>query len=273
MELKKSNSVNQNRFVGLLFLIGLNITLLLVYIIFQWNKDITIVKKDRIYTPPTTNQNIYIVNEPEIAEVLPEEVKLPEPTLPDEEIILVEETQKPVESKVLKPIDKIKLPVVDFGNNKGNSPRLTLEKLREEAKNVKEAPPAEPLPANAVDIMAIYPGCEKFSRNNKKLIQCFADKLGQDIRKNLDEEYPNAAMSQPNVKVRLLFNVSTTGEIVNIKPVAGDEVFKPQAKEALEQTIKGLEKKNKKIKPAKMLSGEKASIIFSTVIGLSNPNY
>ena len=124
---------------------------------------------------------------------------------------------------------------------------------------------------NRVQNMAVYPGCEKHRGDKRALIQCFGDQLTRDILRYLDTEFPN--IDKERVAVQLEFHVSTTGEIINVNPRAGDDIFKPEAKRALERAAQNLKQRNRKIEPATMANGDKATLIFQNNVILQNPDY
>lgn len=252
------------------FLIGLNLVLLGVWMLFGIQtmasdfKEVVSVEKIN-YDP----SKMYVVEKeiPEEKLPEPEEIPLPEPDIDLTDLVEVDE---PLDKQPdLTPIDEPK--ITDITTTPVNPPRNVIknfEKLKNDAENVKEVV-LEPVSANVVTTMAIYPGCEKFEGDKRALVNCFSSELGKDILQYLNTEFPDT--KKDKVAVQLEFNVNTKGEIVDIVPARGDEEFKLQAKEALEKVAKKLKRKGKLIVPAKMKDDSKAILKFQRGVVLEKP--
>lgn len=119
--------------------------------------------------------------------------------------------------------------------------------------------------ARDVSEMAIYPGCEKFVGNNKKLQDCMASNLNKELGIQLSEFNDKARNENIDVAVaKLKFVVDVNGRIVQIKALnGGNESLSQEAQKAMEQISERLKQKNKIIKPAKLSDGTPANLIFT----------
>lgn len=272
MEVKKTDKASLKGNNILYFLAGLNVVLLVVLLLFnfkQTEKQVVVEEAPEV-TPPTTAMIIEIP-EPETPPPPPPPSNEPPPPPPPQIPTEIEETPEPVPPP---PIAKqeIKVPDVPTGPvNTGPVKKVDLSSLQKKADSgPKEERVTEPVTVNRVQDMAVYPGCEKYRGNKRELIKCFGQELQNDILRYLDTEFPNTDKKQ--VAVQLEFHVTPEGYISNITPKRGDDVFKPQAKEALERAADYLKRKGKKIEPAKMADGTKATLIFNNSVVLQNPN-
>lgn len=206
------------------------------------------------------NLNDFVVElEPE--QVLPQ----PETSMPDE-IEMVKKLETPPD---LKPIDEPTPPKIDLVRNDAPAPKhvdLTGIKEKINKSNKEEERVLKPMSVTRVSEMAVFPGCESYRGDKRKLITCFSDKLGGEILKYLNNEFPD--VNKDAVQVRLEFHIDQNGYITHIDPKYGDEVFKPEAKRALERVAEYLRRKNKLIEPARMNNGEKVELIFTQDVKL-----
>lgn len=250
------------------FLIGLNLVLLGVWMLFGMqtiNSDFVEVVEVR------KEKEAEVIPVYEIEEKIPE-YKEPEPEIekiPEPELIDIEEVKEPLEEPVeLKEPERIPFDV-PIGKTTKPKQDFDLTALKEKAEALKEETTLAPMSPTRVDQMAIYPGCEKYEGQKRALMKCFSEKLSADMIKYLDTEYPD--VDKDMVQVQLEFLVDTKGEIVDVNPVRGDNEFKPQAKEALEKVAQRLKRKNKKITPAKMNTGEEVLLQFKNTVKLKRP--
>lgn len=250
------------------FLIGLNLVLLGVWMLFGMqtiNSDfVELAEVDREIEPVSVP--VYDIKEeiPEFKEPEPEIEKIPEP-----ELIDIEEVNEPLEETIeFKEPERI-LPDIPIGKTTKPKQEFNLTILKEKAEALKEETTLAPMSPARVDQMAIYPGCERHKGDKRALMNCFSKKLSSDMISYLDTEYPD--VEKETLRVQLEFVVNTKGEIVEINPAHGDKEFKPQAKEALEKVASKLKRKNRKIIPAKMDTGEDVLLKFKNTVKLKKP--
>ncbi|MRI62539.1 hypothetical protein EDM00_00800 [Ornithobacterium rhinotracheale] len=271
METKKNKDANPSRLSQLFFLIGLNVVLLAVWFSFnvKAHTRVETSQTDELAEVYNPNLNDFVVEvepeqelpEPAVQEELPE----PEATMPDE-IEMVEKLETPPD---LKPVDEPTPPKIDLVKSNAPAPKhVDLSKIKEKInKSTKdEERVLKPVSVTRVSEMAVFPGCENYRGDKRKLIACFSDKLGSEILKYLNNEFPD--VNKDVVQVRLEFHVDPNGHITNIAPKYGDDVFKPEAKRALERVAEYLRRKNKIIEPAKMNNGEKVELIITQDVKL-----
>lgn len=115
-------------------------------------------------------------------------------------------------------------------------------------------------------VMAIYPGCEKEIKNgNDALTKCLSDKLSNELSYNMDDYAAIAEReNKTNAVAKMQFIINRNGEITQVKPANGSDIsLGKEAKKALEKINKDLQRKGKKIKPAKYQDDTDADLIFS----------
>ncbi|QAR31609.1 hypothetical protein EQP59_09785 [Ornithobacterium rhinotracheale] len=271
METKKNKDANPSRLSQLFFLIGLNVVLLAVWFSFnvKANSPVELSQADEVADVFNPNLNDFVVEvepeqklpEPAVQEELPE----PEVSMPDK-LEMVEKLETPPD---LKPVDEPTPPKIDLVRSNAPAPKhvdLTGIKEKINKSNREEERVLKPMSVTRVSEMAVFPGCESYRGDKRKLIACFSDKLGGEILKYLNNEFPDT--NKDVVQVRLQFHVDQNGYITHVDPKYGDEVFKPEAKRALERVAEYLRRKNKLIEPAKMNNGEKVELIITQDVRL-----
>lgn len=119
--------------------------------------------------------------------------------------------------------------------------------------------------AREVSMMAVFPGCEKFSSNKEKSRECFAKKLQDELSIQLNDfgEVAEAKNIRQAV-AKLQFVVDKSGEIIQIKSMnGGNAELSKESKEALERIAKRFIQKGKLIQPAKLDDGTPVNLIFT----------
>ncbi|MGI9527573.1 MAG: energy transducer TonB family protein [Weeksellaceae bacterium] len=268
MNLKKSKTSTVERQSTIFFLIGLNAVLLTVWFIFGTQSEIVKVENELVEISDDYSSAIVIEYEtPEVEKTEVIEEPLPEPEI---DLTLIDEVPDvlPEDEVILKPIDKVKLP--ETTSNKFTYDPDAFQKLKEKAEGLKEENILKPVSPSKVTYMAIYPGCEKYKGDRRKLTNCFGMKLAQDISNELDTTYPD--VDKDELKVQLEFKVDTEGNIINIVSARGDEELKSQAKEALEKVARKLRKSKKQIVPAKMSDDSYAILKMTNAVVLKKGN-
>lgn len=269
MEVKKTNKASLKDNNMLYFLGGLNVVLLVIWGLFSYKQtQKEIVIEEPVEIVETTEAILIDIPEPETPPPPPPPSNEPPPPPPPEVPQVIEETPEEVEVPDIAPQEK-KLPQVQTSNATGPIKKVDLSGLKGKANETKEERVNEPVTINRVAEMAVYPGCEK-KKGKNQLKKCFGEKLGRDVIRFLDAEYPDT--DKPAVKVQLEFIVNTDGYIEKIVPKRGDEIFKGESKRAMRKVAEYLKRKGKKIKPAKMADGSDAPLIFHQVVALQNPD-
>ncbi len=119
--------------------------------------------------------------------------------------------------------------------------------------------------AREVSVMAVFPGCEKFSNDKEKSTDCFAKKLQSELGIQLNDfgEIAYAHNIQQAV-AKLQFVVDKSGKIVQIKSMnGGNTELSKEAREAMERISKKFIQKGKLIKPAKLDDGTPVNLLFT----------
>ena len=266
MEIKKSTHASMKGKQTLFFLIGLNLVLIAIWLLFGIQTKIESLEIAEIQQTNSPSGIILDIDEPLTPEPEPE-VETPEIPEPEIDLTEVVETPEPVLNQPkIADANTPKIPVYIPSSSNNGDILKKLDSVKIKAATVKERVP-EPVTANFVSKMAVYPGCEKFE-DKTELLNCFSEKLRLDILDNLDREFPRTDKNE--VKVQLRFNVNTKGEIVDIEPV-GDKEFQLQAKKALEKVNAKLQKNGKSIRPAKMADNTDAILKFQSNVVLQKP--
>ena len=142
--------------------------------------------------------------------------------------------------------------------NNGELPKGPEKKVPEVAKKA--------ITTKSAKVMAIYPGCEKEIKNgNDALTKCLSDKLSNELSYNMDDFAAIAEReNKTNAVAKMQFIINRNGEITQVKSANGSDVsLGKEAKKALEKINKDLQRKGKKIKPAKYQDDTDADLIFS----------
>ncbi|MDO5655117.1 MAG: hypothetical protein Q4G27_03140 [Flavobacteriaceae bacterium] len=273
MEVKKTDKASLKGNNTLYFLGGLNLVLLIVWGLFSYTQapeKIEIAPPQEIVE--TTEAVLIEIPEPETPPPPPPPADEPPPPPPPavpQEII---ETPEPVPPPPIAEQKHTPPPIQTGPVATGPVKKVDLSGLKTKTEEApKEERVTEPVTVNRVRDMAVYPGCEKKKGDKRELVNCFSEMFSKDILRFLDPEFPN--VNKERVSVQLEFVVNTDGYIEKINPIRGDEIFKPEAKRALERAAEDLRRKNRRIEPAKMADGSKAPLIFQNNVVLQNPDY
>ncbi|MDO5510027.1 MAG: hypothetical protein Q4F57_04975 [Weeksellaceae bacterium] len=273
MEVKKTSKAALEGKNTLWFLGALNAVLLLTLLLFNWQ---TAPPEMPAYEEPevvfASDQLLIDIPEPDIPPPPPPPVDEPPPPPPPDIPQIIEQTPEPVPPPPLQRQDNTP-PRIEVGPRPTvPRPSVDLSGVREQTQAApQEERVSEPVTVNRVQNMAIYPGCERHRGNKTELIKCFSENFGKDIQRFMSNEFPN--INKQQVLVNVEFHLDTNGHIINIVPKQGDDIFKPEAKRAVERAADWLKRNNKRIEPATMANGDKAILIFSQRLVLVNPNY
>lgn len=272
MEVKKTSKASLEGRNTLWFLGALNGVLLLTLLLFNWQ---TSPPEIPVYDTPevvvASDEMIIEIPEPDIPPPPPPPIDEPPPPPPPDIPQIIEQTPEPVPPPPLQQQEPTP-PKIEVGPRPTTPrPKVDLSGIRTQAAEPKEERVTEPVTVNRVQNMAVYPGCERHRGNKNELIRCFGQSFGSDIQRFMSNEFPNVNKQQ--VLVNVEFHVDRDGNIINVVPKQGDDIWKPEAKRAVERTADWLKRNNKRIEPATMANGDKAILIFSQRLVLQNPNY
>lgn len=274
MEVKKTDKASLKGNNMLYFLGGLNVVLLLIWGAFNYQQhEKVVVIEEPQEIVETTEAVLVEIPEPETPPPPPPPQDEPPPPPPPEIPQMIEETPEPVPPPPIAE-QKHKAPDIPTGPvSTGPVKKVDLSGLKTKTEAApKEEREVEPVTVNRVAEMAVYPGCEKSKgKGTRALVGCLGEKLSKDILKYLDTEFPD--VDKAKVAVQLEFIIGTDGYIQKIQPKRGDDVFKPEAKRAMEKVADYLRRKGKKIQPAKMSDGSQVPLIFTQPVILQNPDY
>lgn len=276
MEVKKSQKANVQKLSMLYFLIGLNVVLAVILLTFNYKHyDAPLEVEEEIAEVEAPTEAVLIeIPEPKTPPPPPPKADEPPPPPPPVVPQEIEQSPKPVPPPPIQDQNTPTPPKINLApsHSTGEVKKVDLSALKQKTQETpKEERVVQTVTVNRVSEMAVYPGCEKYRGEKRELIKCFGEKLGGDIMKYLNTEFPD--VNKEAVSVRLEFHVDENGYITNINPKFGDDVFKPEAKRALEKTAEYLRRKGQIIEPAKMSNGDKVKLIFTQDVKLQNPNY
>lgn len=224
---EKKHQANLRKNSGLHFQIGLIATLFVVFGIFQLKfekKELAVstvsLSEDIIEELPFDN---YVIEEvKKIEEVVKIEPKLPkDPTnfveVPNENPI--EETPRDIEPVVVNKAPKVgDIDVVDVPDE------------------------VTPVPVNLVQVLPMFPGCEKFS-DKKKQMECFSKKIAKHINRKFDSDVAAENGITGKQRINVAFVINDKGEVVDVQARAAHPALQKEAMNAVNSLPK--------MKPAK----------------------
>jgi len=198
METKKSDSVNLESYTKLFRLLGLVLTLWVVYLAFEY----------KVYEKSSNGLNIVtstgLEEEEKALDVVIEQSIPPPPPPPSvstPDLIEVVEDKIDVEETVLESTEtdeSDKIEVVDVSN---------IEEVEEEENFVEDVPFA------IIEDVPIYPGCEKEKDNNSKK-KCLSKSIQKLVGKNFDPDLAAELGLPPGkVKIYVQFKITDKGTI------------------------------------------------------------
>jgi len=235
----QKNEVNLRKNTILYFQLGLILTLLATYALFEMQFENKIIAIEHV-TPPNDN-NIYAFNENITIEK--DKKKNDQKVEPQKRIItnpvIIEDDH----------IEEVTAKIINEESLKGR-PDINIDDIS------VISVPEEPYNIIGVEQVPIFPGCEKL-KTNKETRDCFSTKVNKLINKNFNiDRVANKGIAGRH-RVNVGFTINREGEVVNIKTSAKHEILNQEAL----KTIKTLPK----MIPAKQ-SNKTVSVVYSLPI-------
>lgn len=196
---------------ALYFQVGLILTLLTIYGLFEMNFETKLFK----YTsqPPDDNETEYFVN------IVPEVIFEP----------ITETKVEPVRKKLLainfKPIDD-NIPII----TKTVKPTIAINKPKIRLPKKKDAAIAPTKPRNILNVeqVPIYPGCEGLSTNAERR-QCMSKKIGKLVQRKFNTGLAEGLGLKGTQNISVHFKIDKTGNVSEIIAKAPHTKLKREA--------------------------------------------
>ncbi|MFK5878141.1 MAG: energy transducer TonB [Flavobacteriaceae bacterium] len=196
MEIKKSNTANLEKYTKLFRLLGLVLTLLVVYVAIE----------HKVYD--TTSKGLEIISntdfteEEEVLEIEIEQVVPPPPPQNvSPELIEVVEDIVDVEEAIIETTEtdeSEKIDIIDI---------VDIVEVEQEEEFIEDVPFA------IIEDVPIYPGCEK-EKSKKSKKDCFNRGIQKLVAKNFDANLAtDLGLSKGKIKIYVQFKITTTGSI------------------------------------------------------------
>lgn len=208
MQVKKNPEVEVGRNSSLYFAVGLNLVLLITYIMFEhktYEKDVT--ERDIVQVDNFVEEDIPIVN-----------LDVPPPPPPPPALVL--DDIKVVEDEV--EVEETIIESSEIGQNDAieeyvaNVEDVVVEDVEEDIE----------VPFAVIENVPVFPGCEGLSR--KDAIDCFQSKMLKHVNKNF--KYPEKALElEMQGKVYVLFIIDKTGKVAKIRSRGPDKILEQEA--------------------------------------------
>ena len=182
-------------------------------------KTIAAIDNTEVYN---TMGPVEVYVEPEV-EVIPEKVKP------------IKKIEKTVINKGVKPkvVDN-KTKITETKATKKTT--ITSTKTTQKtitAKPATKSKPAitinKPFTIKSVDVLPIFPGCDKYSTNSERAT-CFQEKVQRLITKKFNKNIGNDLDTKGTQRISLYFEIDTNGEITNINARSTHSEFIEEAK-------------------------------------------
>jgi len=209
MQVKKNPNVEVGRNSSLYFAVGLNLMLLITYMMFEhktYEKDV--ITRDIVQVDDFIEEDIPIVNlnvppppPPPPPALVPNEIKVVENQVEIEETI--------IESSEIGQNDAIEEYVASVED-------VAVEEVEEDIE----------VPFAVIENVPVFPGCEGGTREEQ--IACFQTKMQEHVNKNF--MYPERALElEMQGKVYVLFVIDKTGRVTKIKSRGPDKILENEA--------------------------------------------
>jgi len=119
--------------------------------------------------------------------------------------------------------------------------------------------------ARDVAYMAVFPGCEKFSKDKFKSQDCMAKKLQGELGIQLDDFREIANTNNiGQATAKLQFVVDKSGKIAQVRTMnGGNAKLSQEAQKAMERISEKFIQKGKFIRPAKLDDGTPVNMVFT----------
>lgn len=209
MQVKKNPDVEVGRNSSLYFAVGLNLMLIITYIMFEYKTyETDVTARDIVQVDNMIEADIPIVN----LNVPPPPPPPPPALVPDD--IRVVEDQVEIEETIIESSE--------IGQN---------EAIEEYVANVEDVVVEEveediEVPFAVIENIPVFPGCEGGSKQEQ--MDCFQAKMLEHVNKNF--RYPEKALElQMQGKVYVLFVIDKTGQVAKIKSRGPDALLQKEA--------------------------------------------
>lgn len=207
MQAKKNPDVEVGRNSSLYFAVGLNLMLLITYIMFEhktYGTDVTV--RDIVQVDNLIEADIPIVNLN-----VPPPPPPPPAFVPDD--IKVVEDQVEVEETIIES--------TEIGQNEAIEYVADVEDVA-----VEEVEEDIEVPFAVIENVPVFPGCEGLSRQGQ--IDCFQAKIQEHVNKNF--KYPEKALDlEMQGKVFVLFVIDNTGRVSKIRSRGPDKILETES--------------------------------------------
>ncbi len=219
------------------FQIGLIISLLCVYSILE------LQFASKTFANPTILENDYTLEEVhfDTFKVYEEKtVKQKETTNKNQKVLL---NKEPKVVKNTTPEAEVTKQIITAQQNT-SSKKVAIANIE----NVTEPDEPVTIPYNVVEIMPIFPGCEKETSNIGRK-ECLSTKLAKYIQKKFNTEIATDLGLKGEQKINVMFTISKTGKIINVKARTPYKALEEEAIRVitnLPEMIPGVQK-NKKV--------------------------
>ena len=209
MQVKKNPDVEVGRNSSLYFAVGLNLMLLITYLMFEhktYEKDV--IERDIVQVDDTIEEDIPIINlelppppPPPPPALVPDDIKVVEDQVEIEETI--------IESTEIGQNDALEEYVADIDD-------VEVEEVDEDIE----------VPFAVIENVPVFPGCEGGTRQEQ--IKCFQTKMQEHVNKNFN--YPERALElEMQGKVYVLFVIDKTGRVSKIRSRGPDKILEKEA--------------------------------------------
>ncbi|WP_323788619.1 energy transducer TonB [Psychroserpens sp.] len=209
MQVKKNPEIEVGRNSSLYFAVGLNLMLLITYLMFEHKTyESDIITRDIVQVDNFVEEDIPLVNldvppppPPPPPALVPDDIKVVEDEIEIEETI--------IESSEIGQSDAIEEYVANVDD-------VDVEDVEEDIE----------VPFAVIENVPVFPGCEGGNRQDQ--IDCFQRKMQEHVNKNFN--YPERALElDMQGKVYVLFVIDNTGRVSKIKSRGPDRILEKEA--------------------------------------------
>lgn len=209
MKPKKNPEIAVGRNSSLYFAVGLNLMLIITYIMFEHKTyETDVYTRDIVQVDDFVEEDIPIVN----LEIPPPPPPPPPALVPDD--IKVVEDQVEVEETVIESSEIGQSDAIE--EYVANVEDITVDEVEEDIE----------VPFAVIENIPIFPGCEGGTKEEK--MACFQAKMLEHVNKNF--RYPEKALElEMQGKVFILFVIDKTGHVTKIRSRGPDKLLEKEA--------------------------------------------
>ena len=238
MEIKKNPKSNLENFSKTFVLLGLVLSLYIVYVAIEHKTYDRVVEELAHVSLMADAVEDMVITEIQPPKATPPPPPPPPPP-PKPEVFEKVDDDKEIEEVVIETTETEVDEVIEIDD-------IVFE---EEAEEITY----EDVPFAAISESAVFPGCEK--KKDKK--KCFSDKIGQTVNRKFDKDIAEENGLSGLMRIYCLFKVDYRGEIADVKIRAPHPALKAEA----ERVIKALPK----MVPASQ-NGKPVNLLFTLPI-------